>query len=125
MLKLGYVKVADFGCGCSLSLNKLDLRNDRLVFISSMGDFGYVNVNGKTFKLRLDAASKEKQVVKVGDRSWERYSSGSVKVRIDYVVTGLCDPNDEACEVIAYNALINITRGKRSRVVRTIGICGC
>ena len=125
VLKLGYVKDRDSGCGCRLSHNRLDLRNRRNLFISSFDQSAYVNVDEKIMKLRLVAASKEKLDAKLGDRSWETYSHGSLRVRIDYIVSRLCDANDEACEVIYYKTVITITRGRHRRVVKAVGICGC
>jgi hypothetical protein len=124
-LRLGHVKDGDFGCGCSLSRDKVSLRNQRHIFISPMDESAYINLNGKTLKLRLVAASKEKAAQTIGDRSWETYSAGSLRVRIDYIVSWLCPPNDEACEVTYYKAVMTVTRQKQKTVAKAIGLCGC
>lgn len=125
-LKLGYIENGDFGCGCSLSINKSDLRDRRYVFIYPMDGFAYINLNGNNLKLRMAAASPEiKREPKVGDRSWENWVAGNVKVRIDYTVTGVCAPDDEACEVTYYTSLLTIRSNGRKTVVKTVGLCGC
>jgi hypothetical protein len=65
-LRLGHVKDGDFGCGCSLSRDNVSLRNHRHIFVSPMDESAYINLDGKTLKLRLLAASKEKAAEKLG-----------------------------------------------------------
>jgi len=85
-LELGDVKDGGIGCGCSLSRDQASLRNQRHIFISPMDDSAYINLSGKNVELRLVAASKEKTAEKIGERSWQTYSAGSLRVRIDYLL---------------------------------------
>lgn len=122
---LGYVEDAAIGCGCSFSYNLSDLRNHKHLLISPMDEDTYITLDGQKLKLQLLAELKGKRKERVGDRSWQIYSGGDVKVRVDYVVTKVCDPNDEDCEATYYRANMTVTRGKQRLVVRGIAICGC
>ena len=124
-LRLGYVKNGDIGCGCSYSSNVTDLQNRRYIFIESMDEPAYINLNGRNLKLRPVASSKTKGEEKVGHRSWETYIAGELKIRLDKVVTKVCDPKDEACEVTFYKATITVTRKARKTIVKLTGLCGC
>jgi hypothetical protein len=125
-LILGPVEDPDFGCGCWLSRTKLDGRNRRFVFMSPLDGSAYINLNQKTITLRLIAESRDKKRgPRVGDRSWAIYSDGNVRLRIDYIVTTVCDPKDESCEVTYYNAIMTVTRNQQKAVVHTSGLCGC
>jgi hypothetical protein len=125
-LKIGYVKVGIDGCGCSLALNAADLRKGRYVFLQDEGEPAYINLDGKNLKLESVDSSDTKSIPeKVGDRSWETYFAGNVKVRIDWTVTRVCDPKDEGCEVTNYKAVMTITRKTQKAIVKTIGLCGC
>jgi hypothetical protein len=117
-LKLGYVKNGDIGCGCSYSSNVTDLRNRRYIFIESMDEPAYINLNGRNLKLRPVASSKTKGEEKAGRRSWETYIAGDLKIRLDKIVTKVCDPNDEACEVTSYKATMTVTRKAEKTIVR-------
>lgn len=123
-LKLSYVEEG-MGCGCSVSYNSSDSQKNKHVLIIPMDDDAYVTIDEKKLQLRLITSSKAKATEKVGDRSWEIYSARNVKVRVDYVVTRVCDPDDEGCEATYYRANMTVTKGKQSRVVKGIAICGC
>lgn len=124
-LKLGYVKNGEIGCGCSFSLNADDLRNRRYIFSEELDEPAYINVNGKNLKLEPVDFSEATDEEKVGQRSWKIYKAGDLKVRLDKVVTKICDPNDEACEVTYYNATMTITQKTQEVTVKLAGLCGC
>jgi len=125
-LKIGYVEAGIGGCGCSLALNAADIRKGRYVFIQDMDEPAYINLDGKDLKLEeVDSGGSEAVTEKVGDRSWEAYVAGDVKVRIDRTVTKVCDPKDESCEGAYYKAVMTITRKTQKAIVKTIGLCGC
>ena len=125
-IKLGYVRDFDYGCGCYFSYNSSNIWKDKNLFVSSIEeDTVVINVDGKDVKLRSIAQSKDKMDEKVGDRSWETYIAGDLKVRLDYVVTKVCDPNDESCESTRYRATLTVMRGKQRRVINGAAICGC
>ena len=126
-LKIGVVRNKSLlnECGCSLALGVADESKDRFVFMSDMGRKAIVNLNGKDLKLRLIASKKGSDDPKVRDRSWEIYAAGEVKVRVDFTVRELCNPDDEACEVIYYKATLTVTRKTQKAIVKTVGLCGC
>ena len=90
-----------------------------------MDDATYIQLNGQTVKLHPVAASKRTRRERVGDRSWETFTAGDAKVRVDYVVTRVCGPREEGCEVTNYRATLTILRGKQRIVVKGIAACGC
>jgi len=124
-LNPGYVKDGDIGCGCAFALNPADLRKRRYIYIQGMDEPAYVNLNGKNLKLRPVTSSETKVKEKVGDRSWATYIAGDIKIRMDYVVTRVCDPNDESCEATWYKAIMTVTRKTERTIVRLTGSCGC
>ena len=123
--KIGYVIDGNIGVGCSLSLNIADRRERRYVFVQGMDEPAYINLDGENLKLELVDYSDVKNVPeKVGDRSWEIYVAGDVKVRIDRTVTWVCDPKDESCETTYYKAVMTITRKTQRAIIKTVGLCG-
>lgn len=105
---LGVVEDGALGCGCSLYRNAADGRNQRHVFVQDMDeDEAIINLDGKNVRLRpVDSGGPSpERALKVGDRSWETYAAGDVRVRIDYTVRSVCAPKDEGCEVTYYSAL--------------------
>jgi len=114
------------GCGCSLQFPS-DYRkhNDRYVFRRDFDGTGKVNIDGQNVELTTLHDKDNKGEVRAGDRFFEIYSSGNVKVRIDYIVTRVCNPNDEGCEVTWYSATIAVTRNGSSQTARVLGVCGC
>ena len=124
-LRIGYIGDPGYGCGCSLSYNMAESYNQKFLLLTPMDDATYTNVDGKEVTLRLVAASQRRRRERVGDRSWETYSAGNLKVRVDYVVTEVCPVNDEGCEVTHYRATMIVTRGKERRVVKGVASCGC
>jgi len=97
---------ADFdGAGCSLWLNSDRLYTDgRLVFLGDLGDRAVMNIGGRDEVLMLVESSGAKDEPKKGSRSTYLYRGNAVEVVVQYVVTGLCAPNDESCEVVNYDA---------------------
>ena len=124
-LELGYVDDGVFGCGCSISRNRSEERKLKFILETPMDDATYIQLNGKRVTLRQVAASKLRRRERVGDRSWETYAAGDVTVRVDYVVTRVCGPNEEDCEVTNYRATMTISRGKQRLVVKGVASCGC
>lgn len=124
-LRLGYVKNGDIGCGCSFARNQTDLRKRRYIYSESMDEPAYINVNGNNLKLYPVASSETDGAEKVGQQSWETFTAGNLKIRLEKIVTKICDPNDESCEVTYYEARI-IVNSKRQKISEPlIGLCGC
>ena len=124
-LRLGNVDDGAFGCGCSMSRNAAEERRMKFILVTPMDDATYIQLDDKRLTLRLVAESKRRRRERVGDRAWETYSDGDVTVRVDYVVTRVCGPREEDCEVTNYRATMTITRGKQKLVVKGLANCGC
>ena len=142
LLKIGIVENTDDfdGAGCTLQ-NPSDYKkhNDHNVFMSDYESRAIMNIDGKDVRLVLvpndqrqaNAASswivgqdEGNGKVRRGLRSIHKYRAGDFEVRVDYVVTGVCAPKDESCEVTAFDAKITVTRGPNKRTVNVKGICG-
>ena len=125
LLKVGVIAKGDSfdGAGCSLWMPS-DAKKRRAVFLSDFDGSAVINIDGKDIELKLINRREPKGGPKKGDRSTWNYAAKNVSARVDYVVTRVCDPNDEACEVTWYDATIAVASGKRKRVVKVTGICG-
>lgn len=84
-----------------------------------------INLDGKDLELQLVDSKELKRAPKVGDREWAVCAAGDVRVRVDYLVTKVCDPKDESCEVTYYKATLTVTRKSQRTAIKTIGFCGC
>ena len=84
-----------------------------------------MNIRGKDVQLRLVSSTEPAhRVIKKGDRFSRRYLAGGAKVRIDFVTTSVCEPNDEQCESTSYDAIITATQHDRKQTVKAVGGCG-
>ena len=126
-LKIGVVSNRDSsdGPGCSLQL-PADYRkhNERYTLLSDSEDNAVMNIDGQDMNLKLVSHREPRGPSKKGDRSTWTYSRRGITVRVDFVVTALCPPNDEVCEVIYYDATITVTRGTNKQLVIVKGVCG-
>ena len=126
-IKISVLKNRDSfdGAGCSLQIS-VDYKkhNERYVFLSDYEDNAVMNIDGKDTNLKLVSRREPKGDPKKGDRSTWNYSAKGTTVRVDFVVTGVCDPNDESCEVTYYDVTIAVTRGNDKQVVKAKGLCG-
>ena len=120
--------IAD-GCGCYFKFRGTPENVERYIFSSSIDDekTAWMNVGGRDVKLsvRKETGLKGKEAERVGSRSRETYSSGDISVSGTYVVTRVCDPNDENCESTGYDVTFVVKKGPRSQVVKAVGSCGC
>ena len=82
-IKLGYVKSASDGCGCSFAYNLAEFWKEKHLFVSPMDEPTFINIDGQDIQLKLIAESNQKTGEKVGDRSWATYVAGDLKVRLD------------------------------------------
>lgn len=115
------------GCGCYFQFPAEWEKKafDKNVFMQSIdGAEAWMNIDGKDVRLLPDGPSKE-SVEKVGSRSSEKYKAAGISVEIEFVVTRVCDPDDESCESNSYDATFTVTKAGRKRVVKAKGICGC
>ena len=114
------------GCGCSLFRNRRDAREHRPIFLSDFSGEARINLDGRDVRVRLIGASPERRrAERKGDRSWEVYGKDSFRMRIDYVVNGVCPSNDEACEVTSYEVVITLIHNGRTTTMPAFGLCGC
>lgn len=125
---IGFIKDTDVvdGCGCSLYF-PADATNyhERLVFLTDLGNTAWMNIDGQDVELGLEGSNEPEGESKKGDQSVWNYRAGEIRVRIDLTVTGICDPDDEGCEVTHYDATIKVINGSRRQVVKVTGLCGC
>jgi hypothetical protein len=116
------------GCGCYFQLpaEHRKKRSDKYVFMEEIGDEGaWMNIDGRDMKLKLIGSTKG-WVGGVGTRSHERFRASGIAVRVDFVVTGVCRPDDESCESTDYDATFTVTKAGRKRtIIKAKGICGC
>ena len=128
IFKLGYVKDESLrdNCNCTLYRNSQDEQKSRRIFISDMSEKAVINLDRRDMTLRLiDKSSKTQGKSKIGDHSWELYKAGKLTLRVDSIISKLCDPKDESCEVEYYKATITLTRNGQKEILKAIGICGC
>lgn len=125
--KIGVIAKPTLGeCGCSLQLPAdYAKQNDRYVFQSNVDGRGKINVDGTDLELNLVRRSETTGATKVGDRTRETLEAKRIRVEIEYLVTKVCDPDDESCEQVWYSATITVTRNRTARRVRVRGACGC
>ena len=114
------------GCACSLQLpSDYQKRKQEFVFLSDFADIVQMNIDGEDIRLRLVKETKVKGKPKIGSRHSETYRSGHTTVRIDWLVTEVCDPKDEGCEVTWYSTDITVNRSGQIQRVKALGMCGC
>lgn len=82
-------------------------------------------MDGTDLELTLVRRSETGAETKLGDRTRETFVAKRIRVEIEYVVTKVCDPDDESCEQVWYSATITVTRNRTARRVRVRGACGC
>jgi hypothetical protein len=124
---IGFVKnAAAFGeGGCTLwLLTDRALTDERRVFLSNFEDRAVVNVDGRDVEMKLVGSSNAEGEAKKGRISTFRYRGTGVDVIVRYVVTGLCAPDDEQCEVVSYDAELAVMTHPGQRTLRAHGICG-
>jgi len=122
-------KVVADGCGCYFKFRGTPQNVERYVFYSSIDDdkTAWMNVGGRDVKLMLEKETglKGKEEERVGSRSRALYALGNISVSGTYVVTRVCDPNDESCESTQYDVSLVVKKGSKSQVVKAVGGCGC
>ncbi len=126
-LTIGVIKkpISD-GCGCYLQLPKdTKLKNEKYVFVADVDGSAQVNINGKDMTLKQTTNNLPQESLKVGAKWKEVYEAAKTKVEVEYVVTKVCDPDDEACEVAHYSAVITVTHDGTIGKVNATGLCGC
>jgi hypothetical protein len=124
---IGFVadaKGIDDGAGCRLWHADDPMYAERNVFVSDFEKHAMMNVDGRDRLLALGKSSEPKGEPKPGLRSMFLYRGDGVEVVVRYVVTKVCAPDDESCEVITYDANVTVKAQSGKRTIRTHGICG-
>jgi hypothetical protein len=126
-LKVSFVKEPFIdGCGCFLHLPEDYNKEDRgYIFLGGLEDSAQMNFDGKDVILkevrRIDAEGD----IKIGSTRNVFYKSGNIDVEVEYVVKGLCEPDDTECESTEYSATITVTRNGMAQKISALGSCGC
>jgi hypothetical protein len=112
--------------GCSMQLPAdWKLQNEAYIFISDFENRAFVNVDGQDITLRLDEKRDEPlSQPRKGLREKHFYRGEGIEVVADFVVTRVCPPDCESCEVTHYDGKITISRGDAKRTIAVQGICG-
>jgi hypothetical protein len=127
LIRIGMVKdtAAFKDGGCSLQLPAdAKKQNERYVFMSDLDDNAVMNLDGRDTKLKPVSHREPKGDPRKGDRSTWSYAARGTSVRVDFVVTKACGPNDEGCEAWSNDATITVIRGPDKQVVEAKGMCG-
>lgn len=113
--------------GCALQLpSQYAKREGRYIFTSDFEKHAVVNVDGADTRVEL-VGSKGHDLTRkaqVGERSTYSYSGAGMDVRVDYVVTGTCPGDGDACKITHYDATLTVKRGKASKTVAVKAVCG-
>jgi hypothetical protein len=127
LIRIGVVrsrKLVD-GAGCSLQLPAdYKKHNERYILLSDSENNAVMNIDGKDTNLKLVSQGEPKGDLKRGDRFTSYYGTKGTKVQVDFLVTRVCDPNDESCEVTYYDATITVSRGINKQGLKVKGLCG-
>lgn len=124
---IGFIRNStDFdGAGCTLwPRTDRKYADGRDLFRSDFDGRAVMNIDGRDRPLKLTASSEPKIKLKVGRRSMYRYQGDGVTVNVRYIVTGICKPDDESCEVTNFDAVVTVTTGSGVRRLEVHGICG-
>lgn len=121
-LRLGIVEQRTGSCGSRYSLNSRDLWNDRFIFWQDI-DEAYINLNGEILELKHTGYSESRKKVRNGDRGWDTYTAGDVRVRIDHTQTKFIKYGTEGASL--RSAIITVTKGAQKSSFKITGITSC
>jgi hypothetical protein len=116
------------GCGCSLQTLKesKNPNSNRFIFFSDIDEVAFINLDGKDVKLKLISKVDYKGKERVGKKFSRKYVAGNATVLVEYVITSVCAPNDESCEVTGHSGTITVTKDSRmQKLTKLTGGCGC
>ena len=126
--KIGIIHVPKFRIECGVALQLPEDykgQNKKYVFDGDLAEGGQMNIDGRDVDLMMVDSDEPERELKVGDRFTETYAGDGLNAQIEYVVTGICDPTDESCEVINFDATITVERNGAKQQVKTSGLLGC
>jgi hypothetical protein len=96
----------------------------RYLLLADFDERAVINIRGTDTTLKLVGSSGANREPKKGDHSMRHYRGEGVDVVVKYVVTGVCRPDDESCEVTNYDAVLIVATRAGRRTIRAHGICG-
>jgi hypothetical protein len=111
--------------GCTITRSK-NVWHSPPLFTSDLQNHASININGSDKILRLTKADEDtaKKEPVIGDRSRFYYAGGGVKVAVEYVITEVCAPSDESCEVTYYRAELAVSANHQTVNVTGYAVCG-
>ena len=115
------------GCGCYFQFPNEGRNSNRYLFFEDFSEESpLMNIDGENVRLKLVSSSEPSGgVPKKGERFSRNYVSRGAKVRMDFVTTSVCAPNDEACESTGYDVTVTVWKGGLKQTVKAVGGCGC
>ena len=116
---LGSAELPD-GCGCMLWPVRQPVQS---YYWNDYGDRHYVNVDGKD--LAFTHCKQDGAQSKTGDRHTLRCQQHGMTLRVDFLVTSECGPEDEGCEYTKRNAALSVEGPGGKTALQLIGGCGC
>jgi hypothetical protein len=125
--KFGFVKGGYEGSGDSIWLansKKKDRVASKSVAALGADGSGSININGKDINLKKIKDFLPDKNFKVGRGGYEIWKGKQITVRIDYIFTWLCSPEDESCEVYYYKGVMDVTYKGQRRKAQIIGYGG-
>ncbi len=117
------------GCSCYLE-SRQNAKNSnaiRFIFSAELDEKeAYIKLDGKKIKLKLVSKVDYKGKPRVGKKSSRKYVAGGVIVVVEYVVTSVCDPQDESCEFTGHSGTLTVIKDSRiQKMTKLTGGCGC
>jgi len=123
--KVGVIKKSQIVDGCAFGLyySSEEKKDDkRYVFFDDLSNLAWMNIDGQDVRLKLmSSVQTTGETNKIGDKGSSTYKGKEVTVKIDYIVTRVCDQ----CEYIDCDATIAVTKNGRTQTVKVIGFIGC
>ena len=83
-----------------------------------------IKINGRAIALRTAKGFLPDRNWKVGRGGYEVFKGGNTTVRLTYVFTWLCPPDNENCEVYYYKGILDIRYKGFRKKVNVVGFGG-
>jgi hypothetical protein len=117
------------GCGCAFQLPADSKRRNRsYIYSDDLDGTAWMNIDGHDieFKLvRTIATPRDQDRARRGDRTVQEYKGAEITLILSHTITQPCRVNDESCEWVGMTAELKLSDGKRTKLIKTIGGCGC
>lgn len=126
--KIGFVKNVFEGAGDTVWLagtKKKDQIDSKAIFSTDgLDGLGRINLNGRDIELKLIKDYLPDKNYKIGLGGYEIWQGKNTRLRLDYIFTWLCPPEDETCEVYHYRGVMTVTYKGKHRKLKIIGFGG-